>query len=181
MDNYKINPVRGTCMRHNCNYTDNIASLNDTCFSICGAFTNTTDPYNMDPACTRECEKFIEQKRLDDFGVGSCDHQTPYRPVLWGEYSRYVPLLMKKGRTPEQALEEGRKLCDSVSNLEEQCKVDCLTDYNSIERYSKPIVSQSFITDTEKKDPAFFWIIMIILSLLIFYVVYLIIRRTIQK
>jgi hypothetical protein len=118
-----------------------LQGMNDTCFSICSAFSGTPDVYNMDPVCTQTCKDFVEKLRYEVFGVGSCDHQQPLLPVVWEQYPNYVPDLIKKGLTPEDALREGMALCDkNVPLLASQCKDDCRLHYNAIENIEKPML-----------------------------------------
>lgn len=128
---YNINPVKATCMKYDC--TDHgIQGINDTCFGICASYSGTYDTYDMDPKCSKACTELVEQRKKEIFGVGSCDHQVPYRPVAWEQVPRYVPILLKKGLKPIQALNKCVKLCES-SKLKEQCQEDCLVDFNAIE------------------------------------------------
>lgn len=107
--------------------------MNDTCFGICGAFSGTSDVYEMDPACTKKCSNLIETRKRQLFGVGSCDHQVPYRPVLWQEIPRFVPRLMKDGYTPENALQKCLDLCkDNYDPVE--CSGKCYLDYSAIDK-----------------------------------------------
>lgn len=134
--NYNINPVKAVCMKYDCKGPElALQGMNDTCFSICSAFSGTPDVYNMDPVCTKTCEDFVEKLRYEVFGVGSCDHQMPYPPVVWEQYPNYVPDLIKKGLSPEDALREGMKLCDkNIPLMASQCKDDCKLHYNAIEQ-----------------------------------------------
>lgn len=133
---YKINPAKATCASMGDNTEMNIQEMNDTCFGICGAFSGTVDVYNMDPECSKSCTNLIEQRKKQLFGVGSCDHQVPYRPVLWDETPRFVPKLLRDGFSPEHALSKCMQLChsnyDSVA-----CKEKCKLDYSAIETQSK--------------------------------------------
>lgn len=129
---YKINPVKATCMKYD-GKDHGIQALNDTCFKICGDFSGSNSNYNMDPECSNSCQEFIEKKKREIFGVGSCDHQVPYRPVLWGEIPPYVPALLAKGLSPEGARDECLKLCETVTNRVDDCKERCIVNYNAIE------------------------------------------------
>ena len=129
---YIINPVKATCLKYANKQQNGIQGYNDTCFGICAAFSGTYDTYAMDPQCTQACTDLIEQKRYEIFGVGHCDHQVPYRPVVWGEIPRYVPSLLRKGLKPEQALSTCMRLCET-SSLSEDCKAACRVDFSAIE------------------------------------------------
>jgi hypothetical protein len=86
----------------------------------------------MDPECSKSCTEFIEKRKREIFGVGSCDHQVPYRPVIWQQVPRFIPTLLKKGLSPEQAKSKCLELCENT-NLNEECKQDCILDYNAID------------------------------------------------
>lgn len=131
MYGYKINPVKATCMKHqgNCD----IADFNNTCYEICAGFSGTIDPYNMDPKCRQMCDDYVEQQRVAQFGVGKCDHQTPYYPVIWDQIPHYVPKLLKD-MSPEQARFTCKSMCSQyLPNLVQECHDRCDTDYNAIE------------------------------------------------
>ena len=130
-NNIKINPVKATCIKYK-NTLHGIQGLNDTCFGICAAFSGTNEVYNMDPECSKLCKDFIEKRKIEIFGVGTCDHQVPYRPVIWEQVPRFVPKLIKEGLSPEESKNKCLKLCEGAF-LNEECKEKCILDYNSIE------------------------------------------------
>lgn len=138
MTKYNINPVKATCMKYS-GRDHGIQGLNDTCFNVCASYSETYDTYNMDPACVKACEDFIEQRKREIFGVGSCDHQVPYRPVAWQETPRYFPKLLKKGLNPDQARSTCKNLCKQKTGLlSPQCEEDCDTDANALEFFEEP-------------------------------------------
>ena len=137
---YKIDPVKATCMKYQ-NRDHGIQGINDTCFGICAAFSGTNDVYNMDPQCSKSCTNFVEKRKKEIFGVGSCDHQVPYRPVIWQQIPRYVPELLKKGENKEQAKLSCFSMCEKyLPNLSSECKEACVVDYNAVveEDYKNP-------------------------------------------
>ena len=146
---YLVNPVKATCMKYAKSPTNGIQGYNDTCFGICAAFSGTYDTYAMDPQCSKACENLIEQKKHELYGVGSCDHQVPYRPVFWGQVPRYVPVLLKKGETPENSLNKCLKLCQT-SNLVEECRDSCIVDFNAVEPFE---ITQKKENKTQKLEP----------------------------
>lgn len=131
--NYKINPVKATCKGKTYD-EQGIQELNDTCFGICASYSDTVDTYGMDPNCTKACVDLIEQRKLKQFGVGSCDHQVPYRPVIWEQFGRYFPKLLKQGLNPKDALFSCKRLCKEKSPLvAEECQEACMLDYNALD------------------------------------------------
>jgi len=137
---YKINPVKATCEKYKDKENSNfgIIGLNDTCFGICSAYSGTNDIYSIDPQCAKSCEDFIEKRKHEIFGVGSCDHQVPYRPVIWEQYPRNFPKLLKEFE-PNTALQKCYELCDTKSpHYSAQCRNDCLLDYNAVEMIDEP-------------------------------------------
>ena len=137
MDRIKINPVKATCMKCGDDVKKcGIQELNNTCYSICAAYSGTYDPYNMDQECAKACKALVEKKKLSEFGVGTCDHQQPYLPVIWDQYPHFVPQLLRGGLNPDEALKKGKELCrKNVPNLAAECIEACVTDYNAIESY----------------------------------------------
>lgn len=129
--NYKINPVKATC--ENLDSLDGIQAVNENCFGICAAFSQTYDTFEMDPNCVASCEKLVEQKRKEMFGVGRCDHQAPYRSVFWGQVPRYIPTLLKQGYDLETAKMKCNELCENVPNLSAECKAKCKLDSDAVE------------------------------------------------
>lgn len=166
MSNYLINPVRAACMKSSNSNANGIQGYNNTCFGVCAAFSGTYDTYAMDPQCTKACEEFIEKKRHEIYGVGSCDHQVPYRPVFWGQVPHYVPILLKKGETPDNALNVCKKLCGT----NQECKDECYIDYTAIEQFQqKDKKNQEVIQPEKKKENNYnkLFIIIILLSIVL--------------
>lgn len=167
---YNINPVKATCMKYDC--TDHgIQGINDTCFGICASYSGTYDTFDMDPKCSKACTDLVEQRKRQIFGVGSCDHQVPYRPVAWEQVPRYVPVLLRKGLNPEQALKKCNELCKSNS-LKEQCQEDCLTDFNAIEQFEqqpsvKPKLLSSLSSSSSSSSSSKITIVSIVVTALI--------------
>ena len=185
--NYKINPVKATCLKYGKDYRG-IQGLNDTCFGICAAFSGTYDTYAMDPKCSKSCEELVEQRKHELFGVGSCDHQVPYRPVFWDQVPRYVPMLLRKGKTPEMA----KKLCFDYclkSSLKQECFDKCNLDFNAIEQYEtqndenkyeleKKEKSMANLKEEEKSHSSIFWVIMILIIFLFLVAVVVILSKS---
>lgn len=166
----KINPVKAVCMKYDCK-NHGIQGLNTDCFGICAAYSGTFDTFEMDPECTKSCTNLIEQRKREIYGVGSCDHQTPLRPVAWEQVPRYVPQLLKKGYSPQKALDACVDLCSSTS-LPEECKETCLLDFNAIEYLEKP-KSFKLDTDVPKKETKNYLIIGSILLLIVILILVL--------
>lgn len=176
--NYKINPVKATCIRYK-DDENSIQGLNDTCYGICAAFSGSQNVYMIDPDCAKSCQDFIEKKKKDIFGVGSCDHQTPYKPVIWNQVPRFVPKLLQKGLTVEQSREQCKVMCDkSTPMLAAECREYCDVDANAVEVYKeekpKPKVSQPTMVKTslkqeETKHPVLFWSVLVLLILCVIF------------
>jgi hypothetical protein len=178
--NYKINPVKATCIKYT-GRENAIQGLNDTCFGICAAFSGTYDTFAMDPKCTQSCTDFIEQRKRDIFGVGSCDHQVPYRPVAWEQIPRYVPKLLKnKGMRVEEARKVCKRLCSKqVPFLATECQETCDLDANAVEEYEIPpppqpvqVVRDNKIEEEKTKHPIIFWTILAIIIIILAIVTY---------
>jgi hypothetical protein len=124
----------------------------------------------MDPKCSQACADLIEQKKRQIFGVGSCDHQVPYRPVFWNQVPRYVPMLLKKGINVETARSQCKSLCQN-SSLSAECIEKCDIDTNAIEEYKeKPknppkLFENNIIKKEEKNHPILFWSIISTITL----------------
>ena len=127
---YKVNPVKATCIKYK-NEPNSIQGMNDTCFGICAAFSNTNDVYNMDPDCSKSCLQLIEDKKKQIYGVDSCDHQSPYLPVIWQQVPRFMPILLNTGMQKEQAFKTCLQKCN-YSSLSNQCMEDCKLDYDAV-------------------------------------------------
>lgn len=151
MSTYLVNPVKATCQKYANSSTKGIQGYNDTCFGICAAFSGTSDTYAMDPQCSKACEDLIERKKHELYGVGSCDHQVPYRPVFWGQVPRYVPVLLNRGETPEDSLNKCLQLCQT-SNLKEECGEACVVDFNAIEEYKREIPQEDKPVEKKKEQ-----------------------------
>jgi len=181
---YKINPVKATCMKCDNEGGCGIHSYNDTCFNICAAYTGTSDPYAVDEECAKACSNMIEQKRHEFYGVGYCDHQQPYRPVIWENSPPYFVNLLNKGLSPEKALAESKKLCEQRSS---SIASDCIqrqTDYyNALENYGEsqdapqimrrnpqPVVRRSV---SQKQSSSTHWTVFILVFLLIAVGIYI--------
>jgi hypothetical protein len=160
---YKLNPVKAVC---NLGFSKrDIIGPSDKCFGICAAFSSGNDAFNIQPQCEKDCNDFIEQRRYEVYGVGKCDHQAPARPVIWDNIPRFVPNLMKQGKTPEEALSIGIKMCKNVKNLYNECVDLCNLDYSAIEKISptKSADSPPEQVDNPQPDKLIFLIVLIIL------------------
>lgn len=131
MYKYEINPVQATMKKFG-GKLNQVQAINDTCFGICGAYSGTTDVYSMEPKCTQDCEELMEKVRYKNFGVGRCDHQTPHRPVLWSEASRFFPPLLKSGMSPKNTLKTCYKKCSELMPSSQECIDNCELDYNAL-------------------------------------------------
>lgn len=133
----KINPVKAVT---NLGYAKrDIIGPSDKCYSICSAFSSGDDAYNIDKDCAKECDSFVEKRRREVYGVGRCDHQAPYRPVIWDNIPNLVPKFVKKGKSPEEALQLAREMCKNVPNLYNECVDLAELHYNAIEKiYTGP-------------------------------------------
>ena len=129
---YKINPVKAVT---NLGYAKrDIIGPSDKCYSICSAFSSGDDPYNIDKECAKQCDQFVEKRRREVYGVGKCDHQAPYRPVIWDNIPMLVPKFVKKGKSPEEALQLAKEMCKNVPNLCNECVDLAELHYNAIEK-----------------------------------------------
>jgi len=135
MDSLRINPAKATCQK----FADGdygLQAINDTCFGICAAFSGTYDTYQIDPKCAQSCEDLVEQRKMQIFSVGSCDHQVPYRPVIWQQTGRYVPELIRRGANPIQAKDQCLQLCQTHDKMQAtDCMDNCILDFNAIEGF----------------------------------------------
>lgn len=129
---YKINPVKAVT---NLGYAKrDIIGPSNKCYSICAAFSSGDDPYRVDPECAKQCDQFVEKRRREVYGVGKCDHQAPYRPVIWDNIPMLVPKFVKKGKSPEEALQLAKEMCKNVPNLCNECVDLAELHYNAIEK-----------------------------------------------
>lgn len=150
---YKVNPVKATCMKYPGKSQD-LQNINDTCFGICAAFSGTTDVFNMDPACSKSCTDLVEKRKKEIFGVGSCDHQAPYRPVIWDEIPRFIPRLVNKGIPLQEAKRQCMEMCKNVPMLDRDCMDMCTLDANAVEEYSPtPELHKKKTLTNEPSDP----------------------------
>ena len=143
---YKVNPVKATCMKYK-DEPNSIQGMNDTCFGICSAFSNTNDVYNMDPVCSKSCSDLIEDKKRQIYGVGSCDHQAPYLPVIWQQVPRFMPVLLNSGMEKDEAFQNCLQKCKNIS-LANECMEDCKVDYDAVEVEPKKIKQNTIETMT---------------------------------
>ena len=129
---YKINPVKAVT---NLGYAKrDIIGPSNKCYSICAAFSSGDDAYNIDKECSKQCDSFVEKRRREVYGVGKCDHQAPYRPVIWDNIPMLVPKFVKKGKSPEEALQLAKEMCKNVPNLCNECVDLAELHYNAIEK-----------------------------------------------
>jgi hypothetical protein len=153
---YKVNPVKATCIKYPGTKQD-LIDINDTCFGICAAFSGTTDVFNMDPACSKACTEFVEQRKREIFGVGSCDHQAPYRPVIWDQIPRFVPQLLQKGLPLSEAKRQCMQMCKNVPMLDLECMELCTLDANAVEESvpESPFVPKNLpLSESPRSEPS---------------------------
>jgi hypothetical protein len=162
---FKLNPVKAVCNMKKW-YPRDIIGMNDSCFGICAAFSSGDDAYRIQPECAKACDDFIEERRHEVYGVTKCDHQAPYRPVIWDNIQRFVPMLMKKGKTPEEALALGKQMCKDVPNLYNECVELCNLDFSAVEQFEHP-GSKSMERNSEKKGNNHHTFLIVLLVLLL--------------
>lgn len=139
-----INPIRAIELKYrNTEYpTEDLNSVNTDCYGICSAFSGTNDPYSADPECNAKCKALIDQKRRDLYGVGECDHQQPYLPLIWDQTPNYFPKLLRS-MDPERALAKCREYCESVApTFKADCLGKCQLQYDSLEKCENGVVPQ---------------------------------------
>ena len=119
---FKINPVQATCTRCDKSGGCGIHEYNDICFSVCGAYSGVSDPYMVDKDCAKQCSDMIEEKRHEFYDAGTCDHQQPYKPVIWDENPAFFVSLLRQGVSPEEALVKSKQMCMIYKpNSKEDC------------------------------------------------------------
>lgn len=135
--NYRINPVKATCWKLSKDNSNGIQRINDTCYGVCASFSGTNDVYNMDRDCSRMCDQYVEKRKKEIFGVGSCDHQTPHKPVIWENVPRLFPQVLKMGLKPDDALQACKQVCKKRLNpsIVQECMNYCDLDYHAIEGF----------------------------------------------
>jgi len=192
MESYEIDPVVGTLKY--CGDCE-IADMNQRCYSICGAFNQGKDDQKLDPVyenlgkgivpvpvaplfpdswnitddCAKKCNVLMNKQKILQFGENSCDHQAPYRPVIWGEAPHYFPKLFRQTRNKEQALQLCLQMCDGEGiSLPEQCKMNCRLEEASVIESSpvNPPVNPSIIPEISS-DYFPVWVVILICIILI--------------
>lgn len=153
---YSIDPVKGTLA--NCGDCQ-VIDMSNKCYSICAAFNQGRDDQNLTPVfergsngivpvpvaplfpdawnatddCAKKCNVLMNKQKILQFGENSCDHQAPYRPVVWGEAPHFFPKLLRTLGDKDEALRTCNALCSREEiKLPEQCKINCLDEYNSV-------------------------------------------------
>lgn len=153
--NYNINPIRAIKLKYkNSEFpTEDLNSVNTDCYDICSAFSGTINPYEADSECTAKCKSLIDKKRRELYGVGACDHQQPYLPLIWNQTPNYFPGLMKATMDPERSLRDCQQLCNNVApTFKAGCLDKCQLQYDSIEKCDVPSQSVS----TKRDNPSSF-------------------------
>lgn len=152
---YNINPLKAIEIKYrNSEYpTEDLNSVNTDCYGICSAFSGTTNPYDADPECNAKCKALIDQKRRDLYGVGECDHQQPYLPLIWDQTPNYFPKLMKSTMDPELSLAKCREYCESVSpTFKADCLGKCQLQYDSLEKCEGPTDNSVEVSGVTVRD-----------------------------
>lgn len=130
----KINPVKATCQKTEGSGCG-LQEINDTCFGICAAFSQASTAYDVEPWCAKACEELVEQKKILQYDKNSCNHQAPYRPVIWNQVPRFLPRLLKKNNdNAELSLKQCKELCQNnvSSQYVDECVGYCDLDYSAI-------------------------------------------------
>lgn len=169
-----INPVRATlqkCDGQNCG----IQEINDTCYGICGSYSQTFNNYDMSPACSNQCANLVEAKKLSQYSVGNCDKQTPYLPVFWTNAYRYFPKFLQKTKNPRQSLQLCFQSCATSAPHPNECIDDCKLDYSALTSPSKRQFENNRTLQTSTKTNPFhnvgLWIGVGVLGLVILLVI----------
>ena len=122
-----VNPVKATKTYCEQKGGCGIQELNDTCFGIASAFNGNCNVWNVPEDQAHACEAMINEARYSLFGVGECDHQAPYRPLILNR-DRLFPTLFSKSGNAIASLKQCQDRC--VTN---ECKRDCYLDYLAVQ------------------------------------------------
>ena len=156
----KINPVKSVI--HYCsNKTGGcgIQELNDKCYNIASAFNGDCSAWDVPDNLANQCDNLVNVAKMDIYGVGSCDKQSPYRPFLIRNKHLFPPLL-EKGYSKEEAL----KMCVEISDTLE-LKENCYLDYNALVEDGKLLTSGN---DNNKNSQKILLIVGIVVLVLLF-------------
>jgi len=165
--------------------TEDLNAVNSDCYEICAAFTDAPTAYDSDTACQAACKGLIDKKRRELYGVGECDHQQPYLPLIWNQTPNYFPKLLKTGLDPVSALKQCNRYCETVPNLVEECQAKCQLHFDAVEekfpggnqvKNTKdiPLVKKEEKEEQEKEDEfnsKYFLLFLTFLLLAVFFLV----------
>jgi uncharacterized membrane protein YgcG len=126
---YTINPVRAVCKKYS-GLDQGFQGINDTCYGVCSAFYGN-DVYSCD-SCNRDCKDFIERRKYQKFGYGSCDQPLPFKPVIWEQTPHYLPMLLERGMEIDEAVDKCKEMCKKNS-LRRECMENCIVDSYAVE------------------------------------------------
>ncbi len=171
----QINPVQAVRKMLGNGYCG-INKANELCYEVCAAFQGDNIDANLVPKeCGKECEKMINDLRMQKWGLTKCEHAGPWKPLI-RDGPVFFPKLysdsFRDGGTgdKEGALRECEKMCkDTVYPGE--CKERCLLHSYAIpdgEGYSS---LQGFSVVEKIKSPTGLFVLLVIIVFLYFFFV----------
>lgn len=131
-DKYDLNPCKACLDKYKRGKCD-INNLNNCCYDTLTAFSGnySVDGVRRTPQA-QNCVQCLKNamRTLGPFGRTFCDLRLAPPPVFQ-QYPHYLPDLLQKGDTPDNALRKCLSMCDS-STYPVECAENCITDRNAV-------------------------------------------------
>ena len=174
----KLNPCEACIKKYQSGNCD-IRNVSDCCYSTLAAFSGETSLNAVrngsvsDDKGLENCKKCVSQF-ITKMGRTPCDLRVE-PPPLWNRVPHFFPELISQNPDYEQAKNTCISQCNNT-NFPNECKINCETDYNAVEKYTPANKKQHNIKTKSSKEPAsenkmekVFLVLMIIVVILAFY------------
>lgn len=132
MDQFKLNPCKA-CLKK-CDIED-INCINNCCYETQGAFVDAWSLNQIrNSPDAKNCVQCVNNS-IKAMGRDNCDMRLTAAPIF-NQVPHYFPNLLKENLNPNKAKSECLKWCETC-RYQNECKDNCNTDYDSVEKFKK--------------------------------------------
>lgn len=122
-----MDPIKATLNKYKgMDLTQNLMDINNTCNEICVAFNQG----NQFSKCRQDCAGLVRNITTDKY---SFDYKDLQSPVIWNVNLHYLPELLEKGMSAEEAKTACLEKCKSSSDPA-KCASNCKLDYDAVSK-----------------------------------------------
>lgn len=153
LNNFKLNPCSATMKV--CEPND-INCINNKCFETLGAFENASSLNQIrNLPQSSNCNICVENAKAV-IGKDDCDLRLTDAPIF-NQTPHYFPNILRYTQDPEKSKDMCFTWCNDCKNCKNECKDNCRTDYNTVEKFKQKDPIRNSVIDYSKTNPVSFY------------------------